>query len=48
MALIWNNLNPDGTPNFATRHCGEAVTRGQKVIITKWFRVLGEGPVFLD
>ena len=46
MALLWNNLNADGTPNLATRHCGEPVTRGHKVIITKWFRVHGDGPVF--
>jgi len=46
MALLWNNLLADGSPNLATMHCGEPVTRGHKVIITKWFRVLGEGPVF--
>ena len=45
MALLWNNLNPDGTPNIATKHCGEPVTRGHKIIITKWFRVHGDGPV---
>jgi prolyl 4-hydroxylase len=48
MALIWNNLHPDGSPNVATRHCGEPVTRGNKVIITKWFRVHGDGPVLND
>ena len=46
MALFWDNLQADGTPNQATRHCGEPVTRGHKVIITKWFRVHGDGPVF--
>jgi prolyl 4-hydroxylase len=45
MALLWNNLHADGSPNLATRHCGEPVTRGHKVIITKWFRVRGDGPV---
>jgi prolyl 4-hydroxylase len=45
MALIWNNLKPDGSPNPATMHCGEPVISGFKVIITKWFRVLGYGPV---
>jgi len=45
MALLWNNLNADGSPNLATKHCGEPVTRGHKVIITKWFRVHGDGPV---
>jgi prolyl 4-hydroxylase len=48
MALLWNNLHPDGTPNPATKHCGEPVTRGHKLIITKWFRVLGNGPVFSE
>jgi prolyl 4-hydroxylase len=46
LALLWNNLNPDGTPNPATKHCGEPVTSGHKVIVTKWFRVHGDGPVF--
>jgi prolyl 4-hydroxylase len=46
MALFWNNLHEDGSPNTATMHCGEPVTRGHKVIITKWFRVHGDGPVF--
>jgi prolyl 4-hydroxylase len=46
MAVIWNNLNRDGTVNPATKHCGEPVTRGCKIIITKWFRELGDGPLF--
>jgi prolyl 4-hydroxylase len=46
MAVIWNNLNADGTVNPATKHCGEPVTRGCKIIITKWFRELGDGPLF--
>jgi prolyl 4-hydroxylase len=45
MALIWNNLLADGSPNEATQHAGEPVTRGQKVIITKWFRRYGHGPM---
>jgi prolyl 4-hydroxylase len=48
MAVLWNNLNADGSPNVATRHCGEPVTAGHKVIITKWFRAIGDGPVFHD
>ena len=47
MALFWNNLDADGAPNPLTRHCGEDVTRGHKVIITKWFRLLGDGPLFV-
>ncbi len=46
MALIWNNLKADGLPNPLTQHAGEPVTRGHKVVITKWFRVHGDGPVF--
>jgi hypothetical protein len=46
MAVFWNNLNADGSPNAATMHCGETVTRGHKVIITKWFRLRGDGPLF--
>lgn len=45
-AVIWNNLNPDGTPNAGTLHSGEPVTAGHKIIITKWFRELGSGPMF--
>jgi len=46
LALLWNNLNADGSPNKHTMHCGEPVTQGHKIIITKWFRVHGDGPVF--
>jgi prolyl 4-hydroxylase len=46
MALFWNNLSADGSLNPLTEHCGEIVTRGRKVIITKWFRLLGYGPLF--
>ncbi len=46
MAVLWNNLLPDGTPNEYTMHCGEPVLAGQKIIITKWFRVHGDGPLF--
>jgi prolyl 4-hydroxylase len=48
MALLWNNLLPDGSPNHETMHCGEPVTSGYKVIITKWFRILGDGPQFYE
>jgi prolyl 4-hydroxylase len=46
MAVIWNNLKEDGSPNPATMHCGEPVTSGFKLIITKWFRMYGDGPLF--
>jgi prolyl 4-hydroxylase len=48
MALFWNNLRADGTPNPNTMHCGEPVLSGFKMIITKWFRVFGHGPVFYE
>ncbi len=38
MAVIWNNLLPDGRPNPATLHHGMPVKAGYKAIITKWFR----------
>jgi prolyl 4-hydroxylase len=47
-ALIWNNLNPDGTPNPATFHSGERVTSGHKIIVTKWFRERGHRPMFYE
>ena len=37
-ALIWNNLNEDGSINRNTMHQAHPVTHGEKTIITKWFR----------
>ncbi|WP_160151517.1 2OG-Fe(II) oxygenase [Microbulbifer sp. ALW1] len=42
-ALIWNSLNTDGSPNPDSIHWGMPVVRGEKVIITKWFRARGQG-----
>lgn len=36
--LAWNNLLPDGRPNYATLHQGMPVRQGVKYIITSWFR----------
>ncbi len=36
--LIWNNANPDGTPNEHTLHAGTPVTQGVKYVITRWYR----------
>ena len=36
--LAWNNLLPDGRPNPATLHQGMRVRKGNKYILTKWFR----------
>ena len=38
MAVLWNNLKPDGAPNYDTLHHGTPVKAGHKAIITKWFR----------
>ena len=46
MALFWNNLKEDGLPNPLTQHSGEPIISGHKIVITKWFRVHGDGPVF--
>jgi prolyl 4-hydroxylase len=48
MALAWNNLYADGTPNYDTLHAGLPVEAGHKVIITKWFRERGTGEMFFD
>jgi prolyl 4-hydroxylase len=39
MMVIWNNMNPDGTPNEKTLHWGKPVIRGTKYIVTKWYRM---------
>lgn len=36
--LIWNNANPDGSPNYDTLHAGTPVIKGTKYVITKWYR----------
>lgn len=48
LAVIWNNLNPDGSPNHNTLHHGMKPRQGEKYIITKWFREKGWGPMFVD
>jgi prolyl 4-hydroxylase len=36
--LIWNNMAVDGSPNPWTMHEGQAVEKGVKYIVTKWYR----------
>jgi prolyl 4-hydroxylase len=36
--VAWDNLLPDGRPNYATLHQGMPVRAGVKYIITCWFR----------
>ena len=38
LALAWNNLQADGTPNPFTLHEAMPVEKGSKWVITKWFR----------
>lgn len=40
-AVAWNNLYPDGACNPDTLHCGSPIIKGEKFIITKWFRDRG-------
>ena len=37
-AVIWNNLDSEGNGNQETLHRGSKVVKGEKYIITKWFR----------
>lgn len=36
--MVWNNANPDGSPNLDTLHAGTPVIKGTKYVITKWYR----------
>lgn len=51
MLVIWNNMCPDGSPNYDTLHEGMRVIEGTKYIITKWFRenawIRGPIPTYL-
>ncbi len=47
-AVIWNNLYPNGATNPDSLHSGSPVTQGHKIVITKWFRERGTGPMFYD
>lgn len=46
--VTWNNLDANGAPNPATLHQGRPVVRGEKYIITKWFRERPWGPKRTD
>ncbi len=41
MAVIWNSLRADGSVNPFTAHWAKPITKGEKFIITKWFRTQG-------
>jgi len=38
-ALLWYNLKSNGDVNPHTLHAGEPIIKGEKYIITKWFRI---------
>jgi prolyl 4-hydroxylase len=40
-AIMWYNLNTDGSENNNTAHAGLPVLSGSKYILTKWFRTRG-------
>jgi prolyl 4-hydroxylase len=47
-AVVWNNLTAGGVVNPDTLHAGLPVKEGHKIIITKWFREKGGGPMFYE
>lgn len=40
-AVVWLNILPDGEGDHDTLHWGTPVLKGEKLIITKWFRTRG-------
>ena len=36
--MVWNNATPEGLPNEDTLHAGTPVIKGQKYVLTKWYR----------
>ena len=36
--MVWNNARPDGSPNLDTLHAGTPVIKGEKYVLTKWYR----------
>lgn len=47
-AVLWNNLYRNGATNPDSLHSGSPVTKGHKIVITKWFRERGTGPMFYE
>jgi prolyl 4-hydroxylase len=40
-AVIWNSLDPKGKVNSNTLHWAKPIIKGEKFVITKWFRTHG-------
>ena len=38
-AVIWSNLDKNGKVDYETQHAGTPVKKGQKYVITKWFKL---------
>lgn len=39
LLIAWNNMDPTGRPNRATRHAGLPVEGGEKYVVTQWYRM---------
>lgn len=37
-AIIWNNLTSDKNENIYSSHCGMPIIKGEKYILTQWFK----------
>jgi prolyl 4-hydroxylase len=37
-SVVWNSILSNGDVNLATEHCARPVQKGEKFVITKWFR----------
>ena len=37
-AVIWNNLDASGKENIYSSHCGMPILKGEKYILTQWFK----------
>ncbi len=44
--VFWNNLMGDGSPNKNALHQACAVEQGQKIVLTLWYRSLGQGGMY--
>jgi prolyl 4-hydroxylase len=44
MAVVWNSLRADGAVNPDSTHWAKPIIKGEKFVITKWFRTHGSLP----
>ena len=38
-AVIWSNMDKNGKVDYDTQHAGTPIKKGQKYVITKWFKL---------